>query len=327
MDFKDYYATLGVAKTASETDVKRAYRKLARQYHPDLNRGDKAAEAKFKEVNEAYEVLGDAEKRRKYDELGANWRDYERARANGAPAGAPEGWSVHFGGGGPGGGAYRTMTPEDMRSLFGDEDPFSDFFHTFFGGAETRRTPRASRRAGRPTRGRDVEQPVELTLEEAFNGTTRRIGRTGGGPARTVEVRIPAGVKDGARVRASGEGEPAPAGGAAGDLYLVVRLLPHPRFERRGQDLYVRVPVPVPSAVLGGEVSVPTLSGSTLRLKVPPMTASGRVFRLRGHGMPTVGRPDERGDLYATVELQIPGELSDAERTHYEALKKIANLP
>jgi DnaJ-class molecular chaperone len=330
MEFKDYYATLGVAKTASETDVKRAYRKLARKYHPDLNKGDKAAEATFKEVNEAYEVLGDPDKRRKYDELGANWRDYERAQANGAPGpGFPEGWSVHFGGGSGGTGSYRTMSPDEMRSVFGDQDPFSDFFHTFFGGlggADARRGAQGHRRAAQPVRGRDVEHPVDLTLEEAFSGATRRLALALDGTTKTVDVRIPAGVKDGARVRAIGEGEPGRPGGTAGDLYLIVRLLPHPRFERRGQDLYTRVPVPVPAAVIGGEVSVPTLSGSTLRLKVPPMTGNGRVFRLRGHGMPSVGRPDERGDLYATAELQIPVELSEAERAHYEELKKLANL-
>lgn len=323
MDFKDYYATLGVAKTASDADIKRAYRKLARKYHPDLNPNDKTAEAKFKDVNEAHEVLSDPDKRRKYGELGANWRAYEQAEANGARAGAPGSWSAHMGGG-PSGTSYRTMTPDEVQSLFGDDDPFSDFFHTFFGGSEARRSS-GGRHGGpaRPSRGRDVEQPVDLTLEEAFSGTTRRVAMTVDGTTRTVEVRIPAGVKDGARVRAAGEGEPAPKGGTAGDLFLVVRILPHARFERRGQDLYVRVPVPVTTAVLGGEVSVPALAGSTLRLKVPPMTASSRVFRLRGHGMPTVGRPDERGDLYATVDVQIPTTLSEDERQHYEALKKI----
>jgi len=326
MDFKDYYATLGVSKTASDADIKKAYRKLARKYHPDLNPGDKAAEAKFKEVNEANEVLGDPDKRRKYDELGANWRAYEQAPPGGGP---PPGWNPNMGG--PGGAQYRTMSPEEMQEMFGSDDPFSDFFHTFFGGgggfSEARTSGGAGRRARaeRQRRGRDFEQAVELTLEEAFTGTSRRLAIQQGDHTRTVEVRIPAGVKDGARVRAAGEGEHSP-GGQSGDLFLAVRILPHPRFERRGQDLHVRVPLPVTTAVLGGELTVPTLSGSTLRLKVPEMTGAGRVFRLRGHGMPAVGKRDERGDLYATVDLQIPAQLSPEERKLYEELRALESL-
>jgi DnaJ-class molecular chaperone len=323
MEFKDYYATLGLTKAASDADIKRAYRKLARKYHPDLNPGDKTAEAKFKEVNEANEVLGDPDKRKKYDELGANWRAYEQNPPGPQGGGA---WSGPFGGQ-AGGGNYRTMTPEEMQEMFGDADPFSDFFHTFFGGAaggsQTRARGRSARSA-RPARGRDAESALDLSLEDAFLGTTRRIVLSQDGQSRTVEVRIPAGVKDAARVRVAGEGERVSGTGAtAGDLYLVVRLLPHPRFERRGQDVYTRVAVPVATAVLGGEVPVTTLGGSTLRLKVPELTSSGRVFRLRGHGMPTVGKPDERGDLYATVDIKVPDRLSDDERRHYEALKQL----
>lgn len=313
MEFKDYYAVLGVAKTATDDEIKRAYRKLARKYHPDLNPGDKTAEAKFKEINEANEVLGDPEKRRKYDELGSNWRAYEQQAASGAQQGP---WSQ------AGGGArYRTVTPDEMQDILGG-DPFSDFFHTFFGGAAEPQTE-GRRSRSRSKRGADVEAQTDLTLEEAFQGTTRRAGIDRNGTSRTVEVRIPAGIKDGARVRATGEGSPAPPGGTAGDLYLTVRVLPHARFERRGQDLHTRLPVPVTTAVLGGEVEVPTLAGTTLRLKIPEMTAAGRVFRLRGHGMPTVGS-SERGDLYATAELQIPNVLSTDERKHYEALRDLA---
>jgi len=315
MEFKDYYATLGVPKTASSDDIKRAFRKLARKYHPDLNPGDKAAEARFKDVNEANEVLGDPEKRKKYDELGANWRMYEQAQGAGAPAG---GWSANAGG--PGGTSYRTMTPEEMQDMFGDGDPFSNFFHTFFGGEDRR--PRGGG-GSRVRRGQDLDYAVDLTLEEAFRGTTRRVAIGTNGAERTVDVRIPAGVNDGARVRAAGEGGHAP-GGATGDLYLHVRIVPHERFERRGPDLFVKVPVPAPIAVLGGEVTVPALSGSTLRLKIPELTPNGRVFRLRRHGMPTVGKAIERGDLYATVEIEIPSQLTAEERRHYEALKKLA---
>jgi curved DNA-binding protein len=324
MEFKDYYATLGVPKTATDAEIKRAFRKLARQHHPDLNPGDKAAEARFKEINEANEVLSDPEKRKKYDELGSNWRMYEQAQRDGGQPGGPD-WSAHFGG--PQGGAsYRTMTPEEMQELFGTDDPFSDFFHTFFGGAgfggaAAGAGPGTRGRAQRTRRGHDLESTIDLTLEEAFSGTTRRLVMTRDGKERSVEVRIPAGIKDGARVRVAGEGAPGTAGGAPGDLFLTVRIRPHARFERRGQDLHTRVAVPVTTAVLGGEMSVPTPTGASLRLKVPELTANGRVFRLRGHGMPTVGKPDERGDLYATVDVQLPSSLSEKERKHYEALK------
>ncbi|MEO8481915.1 MAG: J domain-containing protein [Acidobacteriota bacterium] len=324
MEFKDYYTTLGVSKTASDADIKKAYRKLARQFHPDLNPSDKKAEARFKEINEANEVLGDPEKRRKYDELGANWRQYEQTGPAGAGGGAPPGWAGGpFGGGAGGGGQYRTMTPEEMQDAMGGDGSFSDFFQQFFGGGggfSAGTGARAGRQA-RPTRGQDFEQEVDLTLEEAFTGTTRRLVSSRDGQERSVEVRIPAGVKDGARVRAAGEGGSAGHGGRAGDLYLKVHLLPHAVFERRGQDLYLKVDVPVTTTVLGGEASVPTLSGTSLRLKVPELTANGRTFRLRGHGMPSVGKPAERGDLYASVNVQVPNALSDEARKHYEALK------
>ena len=320
MEFKDYYSTLGVAKTASEADIKKAYRKLARKYHPDLNPGDKTAEANFKQVNEAHEVLGDPEKRRKYDELGANWRAYENTPP---PGPQPGGWPGATGGGG--GASYRTMTPDEVQEMFGDADPFSDFFHTFFGGAPTGGSPRG--RTARPRRGRDVEHGVDLTLEEAMSGANRRLTINQDGRSRTVDVRIPAGVRDGSKVRAAGEGEPAPPGGSAGDLFLVVRILPHPRFERRGQDLHTKVRIPLVTAVLGGEVAVETLNGSSLRLRVPELTGSGRVFRLRGHGMPRVGKPDERGDMFAAAEIAIPTELSPQEREHYEALRKLERAP
>jgi curved DNA-binding protein len=327
MEFKDYYQTLGVTKSASDKEIKQAYRKLARKHHPDVNPGDKSAETRFKEINEAYEVLGDPEKRRKYDELGANWRMYAQAQqaGQGFGAGSPFGggggaWNINAGG--PGG--YRTMTEEEMHDLFGDEDPFSDFFKTFFGGGGAREAgPRGRQtRAPRTQKGRDIEHEVELTLEEAYHGATRRISIKQGGHARSVDVRIPAGVKDGSRVRAAGEGESGANGGASGDLYLRVRIRPHPIFERDGNDLRAKVAVPVTTAVLGGEAQVPTITGS-VRLKIPETTQSGQVFRLKGHGMPSVGKPDQRGDLYATVEVQLPRALSKDQRQHYEALAKL----
>ena len=333
MEFKDYYASLGVPKTATEKEIKAAYRKLARKHHPDVNPGDKGAEAKFKEMNEAYEVLGDPEKRKKYDELGANWRMYEQGAGGFGGAGTqPGGWNVHFGGG-PGfggrgaGGGVRTMTEDEMREMFGDSDPFSDFFHTFFGGPtggfeDTGRRARAGR--GRGSRqGRDLEQELELPLEDAVHGTTRRLATSQNGPARMVDVRIPAGVVDGSRVRVSGEGEHGSGGAKSGDLYLRIRLMPHPTFERKGKDLYTRVPVPLTTAVLGGEAEVRTLTGKSLRLRIPPLTQNAQVFRLKGHGMPTVNHPEQVGDLYATVDVQLPRELTPEQRTHFEALAKL----
>ena len=331
MEFKDYYQTLGVAKTATEKEIKQAFRKLARKFHPDVNPGDKSAEAKFKEINEAYEVLGDGDKRRKYDELGANWRMYEQAQQQGQgfPGGSPFGgfgggaqdaWTINMGG--PGGG-YRTMTPEEMQELFGNEDPFSDFFRTFFGGGGREAGGRArGGRAARSQKGQDIEQAVELTLEEAYHGATRRVSIKESGHARTVDVRIPVGVKDGSRVRAAGEGASGANGGTSGDLYLRVQVKPHAVFERNASDLQTKVAVPVTTAVLGGEAQVPTVTGS-VRLKVPEGTQNGQVFRLKGHGMPNIGKPDDRGDLYATVEVQLPRALTKEQRQHYEALQKL----
>ena len=326
MDFKDYYATLGVTKTASAKELKQAYRKLARKYHPDVNQSDKGAEAKFKEVNEAYEVLGDPEKRKKYDELGANWRQYEQAGGPGGPGpfGGPSGgaWNVNVGGQ-PGG--FRTMSADEMREMFGDGDPFSDFFHTFFGGTpggdDRARGSRGGR--GRARRGRDVEQEIQLGLEDAYYGVTRRFSLVHDGHERTVDVRIPPGVSDGSRVRIGGEGEQGAAGGESGDLYLRIRMGPHPVFERKGRDLYTRVSIPLTTAVLGGEADVRTIGGKSLRLRVPPTTQQGQVFRLKGQGMPAIGKPEEHGDLYATADVQLPREITPEQRAHFEALQKL----
>jgi DnaJ-class molecular chaperone len=327
MDFKDYYAALGLAKTATDKEIKQAYRKLARKYHPDVNPGDKAAEARFKEINEANEVLSDPEKRRKYDELGANWRAYENV-----PPGA-QGWPGGFSGFGgfrgpgagtyttAGGGQYRTVSPEEMEDILGGGG-FSDFFNAFFrGGAEPAGEERRPRRRSRT--GADLEHPVQLSLEEAYHGALRRISMKHEGHTRAIDVRIPAGVRDGARVRVSGEGEPGAGGGKAGDLYLRVQVLPHLRFQREGHDLTTRVEVPLTTAVLGGEATVATLAGATVRLKVPPTTQNGQKFRVKGQGMPVPGKPDERGDLYVVADVQLPRTLTPQAREHFEALARL----
>jgi curved DNA-binding protein len=341
VEFKDYYATLGLKKGASDKEIRAAYRKLARELHPDLNPNNKAAEQRFKEVNEAYEVLSDPEKRKKYDQLGANWRSYEQwQRAGGGRAGAPFDWADLFGGAtgpgrtrshaGAGPGTYRRVTAEEIFGGGvggGGGSPFSDFFETFFGGVgRGGQTTSAGPRSGSSTRaGRDVEQPVDITLEEAFNGTSRVVQVTDdrSGRSRRLEVKIPAGVVEGSRIRVAGQGGPGVLGGPSGDLYLVVHMTPSATFAREGDDLRVKVPAKLTTAVLGGEVEVPTPKGGKLALKIPAGTQDGRVFRLRGQGMPRLDRPTERGDLFAEVHVQLPEHLTDRQRQLFEELAKL----
>ena len=217
------------------------------------------------------------------------------------------------------------MTPEEMEEMFGGGggSPFSDFFNTFFGGmhAEDEPVGARGRARSRTRKGQDVEHPFELDLEDAIKGSVQRLQLRHDGHARTVEVRIPAGVTDGSRVRVAGEGGRGTGSAASGDLYLRVQLKPHPVFDVKGRDVYTRAKVPVPVAVLGGEIDVVTPEQKTLRLKLPAGTQSGQKFRLRGHGLPAVGKPDERGDLYASIDIDVPKNLTDDERKHYEALR------
>ncbi len=305
--FKDYYETLGVPRGASEKEVHAAFRKLARRYHPDVSK-EKDAEVRFKEINEAHEVLGDPAKRKKYDELGPRWQEYEAWERAGKPGQNP--FQAQ-----PGGGfEYRTVSPDELQDLFGDSAPFSDFFETFFGGSAARSRSGGARR-GRvpPARGGDVEGEAEITLEEAYQGTTRTVELQSGGRQRRVEVRIPAGIADGARVRAAGQGGQGSGGGAAGDLYVRVRVKPHPRFTRSGATISVGVPVPLRTAVLGGTVQVPTLRGTPVELTIPPATQNGARLRLRGLGMPHL-RYGEPGDLIAAVDVRLPLPVPEALR-------------
>jgi DnaJ-class molecular chaperone len=214
------------------------------------------------------------------------------------------------------------MSEEEMREMFGTDNPFSDFFNTFFAGADPGESRRSRSGRARTRKGRDLEHEIMLTLEEADHGVTRRLGLKHDGHARTVDVRIPPGVGDGSRVRVAGEGEHGAGGAASGDLYLRIQLAPHATFERKGRDLYTRVAVPLTVAVLGGEVDVPALAGRTLRLKVPAGTQNGQVFRLRGQGMALSGKGGERSDLYATVDVQLPRQLTPEQKAHFEALAK-----
>lgn len=319
---KDYYRILGVKRGASEQEIKQAYRKMARKLHPDVNPGDKTAEARFKEVNEAYEVLSDKDKRAKYDVYGDQWQhadEFARAGAQQSPFQQP--WQTRD---------FR-FEEGDLSSIFGD----------LFGGRG-----QGSFRRGRTRENLDIETPVEVTLEEAYQGTSRLIsleseqpcstcrgtGRIRNVPCSTcrgtgsvvglkrIEVQIPPGVANGSRVRIAGKGRQDGAG-TSGDLYLVTSVKPHPQFERKGDDLHVEVPVPLTVAALGGEVQVPTPKGN-LALKIPPETQNGTSFRLAGQGMPHLGN-STRGDLMARVKIVLPTGLSAEEKRLFEQLAKL----
>lgn len=304
MQYKDYYATLGVAKTATQDEIRKAFRKLARQHHPDVAKDKKNAEAKFKEINEAYEVLGDAEKRQKYDTLGADW---ERAGTRQPPPG--------WGGRGAGRG--------EAGEFSFDGTGFSDFFEQFFGGAG--RQPRRGGGFGFPEEeagGGDVEADLLVTIEEALHGSKKKISlrREGSPKVETYEVRIPKGVREGQRIRLAGQGEAAGGRRPAGDLYLRVRFEQHPDYRVEGSDLISEVELPASKFVLGGEVEVPTPEGS-VRLKIPAGTQAGRKFRLKGRGMSTSATV--RGDLFVQVTVVFPTTLTAEERTQWEALARL----
>jgi len=323
---KDYYNTLGVKRDASEQDIKRAYRRLARKHHPDVNPGDKSADTRFKEINEAYEVLSDKEKRQKYDRFGDQWQYADQfARAGGQRSGT---WDFSRGG---------------AQSFRFEEGDLEGLFGNLFQGFQTG----TSGRPVRQRRGRDIEHPVEVTLEEAYHGTNRTLSleaeevcptchgtgriqnalcaacRGSGTTARLkrLEVKIPPGVKTGSRVRIRDKGEPGYAGGKSGDLYLAVSAKSHRVFERKGDDLHVEVTVPLTMAMLGGEVQVPTPKGK-LALKIPPETQNGRAFRLAGQGMPHLGN-SSRGDLMAKVKVVLPTKLSSEEKKLFEQLDQL----
>ena len=310
MEYKDYYAILGVKKKADEKEIKRAYRRLARQYHPDVNPGNKQAESTFKAINEAYEVLSDPGKRRKYDRLGANWYAYQRNGQD--PSGfdwsrwrseEPRGSRVH-------------VQYGDVDDLFG-EGGFSEFFQSFFGGMGGQFARRTQQR---PSRGRNAELPVEITLEEAFHGTQRLVAVDG----RRLEVRIPPGVRTGSRIRVAGGGRWGIDAGTAGDLFLEIQVKPHPVFQRHEDDLHCQVPVSLPMAVLGGQIVVPTITGQAT-LHIPPGTQPGQVFRLRGQGMPKLRQPHSRGHLLVKAWVKIPTELTDRARELFQELAALAS--
>ena len=312
---RDYYEVLGVSRNATDKEIRQAYRRLARKYHPDVNPNDKTAEAKFKEIGEAYEVLSDPEKRAKYDRYGHNWQQVEAQeeaarRAGFDPSGfqrSSDGFTWH----------WQTSHADDYAGGFGG---FSDILEQIL------RASGARGRAGTgtgipPMRGEDIEHPVEISMAEAYTGTSR-ILQMESPYNRRLEVKIPAGVKDGSRVRIAGEGAPGIAGGPRGDLYLVISVRPDPTFERKGDDLYVEVPVPLTTLVLGGEVYVPTPKGTKLALRIPPETQNGMQFRLAGQGMPHL-QDSGRGDLYARVKAVLPTGLTAREKELFQELARL----
>ncbi|MBC8503694.1 MAG: J domain-containing protein [Chloroflexi bacterium] len=317
MDYKDYYKTLGVDKNASQDDIKKAFRKLARKHHPDMNKGDKAAEEKFKDINEANEVLSDPDKRQKYDQFGAHWGQYGRA------GGQPEDfnwnpWQTQ----GAGGFNQRTMSQEELEQIFGSSGGmggFSDFFETLFGGAGRGGVDFGQRRVRQPQRGQDAEHTVEITLEEAHRGSERILQWEDG---RKIEAQIPPGVKIGSKIRLRGQGQRGAMGGQSGDLFLKVKVLPHPLFKREGDNLRTNVPVGVYDALLGGEVEVAAID-QLIKLTIPPETENGKTFRLRGLGMPNLRDPKKKGDLLVKVNVLLPKNLSSDEK---EIIMKLRSL-
>ena len=311
VQFRDYYETLGVSKTASEDEIRSAFRKLARKYHPDVAKDKKTAEEKFKHINEAYEVLSDPEKRRKYDQLGENWNQ---------PGGfqPPPQW----GDGQPGGFRWGGGENGGVEFEFGGTG-FSDFFEAFFGGGRGRSAFGGfGQRGTMAERGSDVEADIMVTLEEALHGSTRQVSlrRAGSKKTETYQVKIPRGVREGQRIRLAGQGEAGEGGGKSGDLFLRVRLARHPDFSVEGSDLVHEVKIAPWQAVLGDQIIVPTLEGNA-RLKLPPGTQGAQRFRLRERGLPGVS--GQRGDLYVAVQISVPKKLSEREREIWEQLAQL----
>ena len=300
---RDYYIVLGVDRGASQKEIKTAYRKLARKLHPDVNPGSKDLETKFKEVNEAYEVLSDQANRKKYDQYGERWKQADQMAGAGAAAGGSP-----F-------GTYRTR-PRTTTTDFGD-------LGNLFGGMFGRRAGRGGGRDGFAVPGQAIESPVEITLEEASNGSTRvlELAQDPEKPRR-LEVKIPAGVKTGSRIRLTGQGGPGFGGGPPGDLWLNVAVQPHPQFQREGDDLRVEVPVSVADLALGAEIQISSLNGGKLLLNLPAETQNGQSFRLKGQGMPRLNT-EARGDLYAKTKAVLPAGLTERERDLFKELKTL----
>ncbi len=310
VEFKDYYAILGVPRDAAPEDIKKAFRKLARQHHPDVAKDKKGAEETFKEINEAYEVLGDPDKRAKYDRLGMDWQHGDARPGHGSGP-VPGSHEFNFGGTG-----------------------FSDFFEQYFSGASRYGFPEefqaGASRGTRQHRGSDIEGDILVSLEEAMHGSVRSISlqmadpRTGKVEPHTFQVRIPPGVTEGKRIRVPGQGEPGAGGGGAGDLYLRVRHAAHPDFTTQGADVYHELEVAPWEAVLGADIRVPTLDGE-VKLRIPPHSTSGQQLRIRGRGLPK-GKSGERGDFHAVLHIEVPESTTAEERALWEKLREVSHF-
>ena len=321
MEFRDYYAVLGIPKTATAKEIRSAFRKLARQHHPDVNPGNDAAEARFKQINEANEVLSDREKRAVYDALGSRWKEYEQYKAGGGTASPAEFAQATAGPARAESGSRQSAraergraqaSPEDLRDLFGQERPYSDFFESVFG---------QTRAPGRPAKGADAQAAVEVTLAEAYHGTARHLQFTDpSGGVRTIEARIPPGVRDGSSIRLRGQGGAGQSGGTAGDLYLIVSVAPDSRFQRDGNDLRREELLDLYTCMLGGEIHVETLKGTKLAVRIPPETQNGKAIRLKGQGMPHLKHPESTGDLFIIVKVVLPVHLGQEERDLFGTL-------
>ena len=312
---RDYYEVLGVGRSAPEKEIRQAYRKLARKFHPDVNPNDKNAETKFKEIGEAYEVLSDKDKRAKYDRWGHNWQQIEQQEEAARKAGFDP---AQFRRDSAGGYEFRTGPSSGTRGGGGFEDILDQILR---GSGDRARGSWQGRTQTPPVKGEDVEYPVEVTLAEAYTGTTR-ILQMDGSERRRLEVKIPAGVREGSRIRMAGEGAPGFGGGPKGDLYLVITVPVDPQFERKEDDLYTEVPVPLEQLMLGGEAHVPTPKGNKLALRIPPETQNGKQFRLTGQGMPHLNGTGQ-GHLYAKVKAVLPTNLTSRERELFEELARL----
>lgn len=307
MDYKDYYKILGVSKSASQDDIKKAYRKLALKYHPDKNPNNKEAENKFKEVAEAYEVLRDPEKRKRYDELGVNWKQYEKAGAgfDGASGYGPGGYRYEYSGPGRGSSGFSGINFEDIFGG-GETGGFSDFFERFFGGFYQEGGSR--RRQYQPSGGQDYTAKLEIDLTEAYFGSSRIINLDG----KRIKIKIKPGVRDGQTLRLKGKGSKGAHGGAAGDLLLKVFIRNHDLYDRKGDDLYTSVKISFYKAILGCNISIRTMQGN-VNIKIPQGTQNGKTFRLKGKGMPNYENNNIHGDLYVKVNVEIPKKMKKQE--------------
>ena len=337
MEYKDYYKVLGVEKKASQDEIKKAYRKLARKFHPDANPNDKAAEEKFKEIGEAYEVLKDPDKRSKYDQLGSNWKQYARAGGQGWPGagGAGQGYSYTYSGGDFGFGDLGSGFSDFFETFFGrgGDERFSTIFGNMGGmgssgtgrGTGTQGKQDGKRRfwktaGGTAQKGQDYQYNLTITLREAFFGTQRAINLQKNGKIRTINVKVPKGIKDGGKIRVKGEGGQGSRGGESGDLYLVVNISKHHLFTRKEDDLYCEIPVNLKEALFGAKIDVPTFEGK-VSVTLPPNTQSGKTLRLKGKGMPKI-KGTESGDLYIKIKIVLPAHLTEEQKKHLEEFAK-----